>query len=83
MSVHSRSVADLVRSGNVFMDIYWRESVEDERDATRTFNMGLGTIRTLMDDLWMRYRRAMDHLIREGSYGLYGKIQQFHFSITS
>ena len=60
MSVCSRSIADLVRSGKVFMDIYWHGSIKDERDATRTSRMGLGTIRTLMDELQMRYGRATD-----------------------
>ena len=60
MSVHSRPVADPVRSSNVFTDIYSHGSVKDERDVTRTFRMGLGTIRTLMDELRMRYRRATD-----------------------
>ena len=64
MSVRRRSVADLVRSGNVFMDMYWRGSIKDERDATRTSTMGLGAIRTLTDELRMRYGRATDTLIR-------------------
>ena len=51
MSVRGRSVADLVRSGNVFGDICWRRSVKDERDATRISRMGLRTIRTLRDEL--------------------------------
>ena len=42
------------------MDIYGRGSVKDERDATRTYRMGLGTIRTLTDELRMRYGRVMD-----------------------
>ena len=52
----------LVRSryGNVFTNIYCRRSVKDERDATKTSRMGLGTIRTLTDELLMRYRRATD-----------------------
>ena len=58
MSVRSRSVADPVRSNNVFMDIYPRGSVKDERVVTRTSRMGLGTIRTLTDGLRMRYGRA-------------------------
>ena len=39
LSVHRRSVAVPVRSSNVFMDIYCRGSVKDERDATRTSRM--------------------------------------------
>ena len=57
MSLCSRSIADPVRSVYVFTDIYWTGSIKDERDATRTSRMGLGTIRTLMDELWMRYGR--------------------------
>ena len=55
-----QSVADPVRSGNVFSNLYWHGSVKDERDATRTSRMGLGTIRTLMDVLQMRYGRTTD-----------------------
>ena len=55
VSVCSRSVANPVRSSNVFTDIYCRGSVKDEGDATRTSRMGLGTIRTLTDELRMRY----------------------------
>ena len=55
-----QSVADPVRSGNVFMDFYCRRSVKDERDATRISRMGLRTIRTLTEELQMRYGRAMD-----------------------
>ena len=55
-----QSVADPVRSGNVFTDIYWCRSVKDEGDATRTSRMGLGTIRTLTNELWMRYEGATD-----------------------
>ena len=46
-----------------FTDLYnicWHRSVKDERDATRTSRMGLQTIRTLADELWMRYGKAMD-----------------------
>ena len=68
VSVCSRSIADPVRFGNVFTDIYCRGNVKDERDATRTSRMGLGTKRTLMDELWMRY-------------GLYEKSNSF--SVTS
>ena len=42
------------------MDIYCHRSVKDERDATRTSRMGLETIKTLTDELRMRYGRAMD-----------------------
>ena len=56
--VSSRSVGDSVRSGNVFMDIFCRRSIKDVRDATRTSSMGIWTIRTLTDELWMIYRRA-------------------------
>ena len=51
-------IADPVRSGNVFMDIFCRRSVKDVRDATRTFRMGIRTIRTLTDELQKRYGRA-------------------------
>ena len=64
MSVCSRFIADLVRSNNVFTDIYWRGRIKDERDATRTSRMGLGTIKTLTDELQMRYRRATDSKVR-------------------
>ena len=53
-----QSVADPVRSSNVFMDSYCHGSIKDERDATRTSGMGLWTIRTLTDELRMRYGRA-------------------------
>ena len=79
MSVHIRSVTDPVRSGvtqdndtcyiilcYTGTDIYWHRSINDERDATRTSRMGSGTIRTLTDELRMRYGRAMDSLIRYG-----------------
>ena len=56
-----QSAADLVRSGNVFNGYYYcHGSVKDERDATRTSRMGLRTIRTLVDELRMRYGRATD-----------------------
>ena len=58
VSIRSSSVADPVKSSNVFMDIYARRSIK--RDITRTSRMGLGTIRTLRDELRMRYRRATD-----------------------
>ena len=61
VAVCRRSVADPVRSSNVFSDFYWRGSVKDERDATRTSRMGLGTIRTLTDVLWMRYGSLCVH----------------------
>ena len=41
------------------MDIFCRGSVKDVRDATRTSRMGIRTIRTLMDELRMRYRREL------------------------
>ena len=59
-----QSVADSVRSGNVFMDIYCRRRVKDVRNATGTSRMDLGTIRTLTDEPQMRYGRATDTLIR-------------------
>ena len=59
-----QSVVDPVRSGNVCWDICWHRSVKDERDATRTSRMGLGTIKTLADELWMRYGRATDTKVR-------------------
>ena len=37
-----QSVADPVRSGNVFGGICCHRSVKDERDATRTSRMGYG-----------------------------------------
>ena len=55
-----QSIADPVRSGNVFRDICWGGSIKDETDATRTSSMGLRTIRTFTDELQMRYGRAMD-----------------------
>ena len=55
-----QSVADPVRFGYVLGDICWCGSIKDERDATRTSRMGLQTIRTLTDELRMRYGRAMD-----------------------
>ena len=58
------TVADPVKSGNIFTDMYWRESVKDERDATKTSRMGLGTIRTLTDELQVRYGRGTDTLFR-------------------
>ena len=80
MSVHSRSVADPVRSGNVFTDIYCCGSVKDERDATRTSRMGLWTIRTITDELRMRYGRATDTKVR---MDFTGKSNSFDFSVTS
>ena len=55
-----QSVADPVRSGYVLGDICWHGSVTDERHCTRTSRMGLRTIRTLTDELQMRYGRATD-----------------------
>ena len=55
-----QSVADPVRSGYVLGDICWHRSITDERDATRTSRMGIQTIRTLTDELRMRYRRTTD-----------------------
>ena len=55
-----QSVAYPVRFGYVLGNICWHRSVKDERDATRTSRMGLQTIRTLADELRMRYGRAMD-----------------------
>ena len=55
-----QSVADPVRSGYVLGDICWHGSITDERDATRTSRMVIWTIRTLTDELWMRYGRTMD-----------------------
>ena len=80
VSVCSRSIADLVRSGHVFTDIYCRGSVKDERDATRTSRMGLGTIRTLMDEPRMRYRRAIYTEVR---MDFTEKSNCFNFSIMS
>ena len=80
MSVRSRSVADLVRSGNVFMDIYCRGSVKDVRDATRTSRMGLRTIRTLTDDLRIRCRRTTDTKVH---MDFTDKSNSFDFSVTS
>ena len=52
-----QSIANLVRSGNVFGDICWHGSIKDERDATRTSRMCLQTIRTLTDEdeIWKTY----------------------------
>ena len=80
MSVRSRSVAHPVRTGNVFTDIYCRGSVKDERDATRTSRMGLGTIRTLMDELRMRYGRATEGKVH---MNFMEKSSIFYFSVTS
>ena len=55
-----QSVADPVRSGYVLGDICWHGSVTDERDATRTSRMGIQTIRTLTNELRIRYRRTRD-----------------------
>ena len=41
-------------------DIYCRGSIKDEIDGIRTSRMGLRTIRSLTDELWMRYERATD-----------------------
>ena len=41
-------------------DICCHGSVKDKRDATRTSRMGLRTIKTLTDELRMRYERATD-----------------------
>ena len=46
-----QSVADPVRSSNVFGDICWHGSVKDEKYATRTSRMGLETTRTLTEEL--------------------------------
>ena len=42
------------------MDIYCHGGVQDVRDTTRTSRIGLRTIRTLTDELQMRYERATD-----------------------
>ena len=34
VAVCIRSIADPVRSGNVFSDFHWRGSIKDEKDAT-------------------------------------------------
>ena len=60
VTVCSRSVADLVRSVNVFMDIFCCRSMKDVRDVTRSSRMGIRTIRTVTEELQMRYRRATD-----------------------
>ena len=60
-----QSIADSVRSGYVLGDICRRGCVKDERDATRTSRMGLRTIRTLTDELRMRYGRATDTKVRK------------------
>ena len=44
------SIADPVRSSNVFTDIYTRGRVKEET-VVRTSRMGLGTIRTLTDEI--------------------------------
>ena len=78
-SVRSRSVADPVRCGNVFTDIYCCRSV-DERDTTKTSRMGLWTIRTLTDELRMRYGRATDTKV---AIAFTEKSNSFDFSVTS
>ena len=55
-----QSIADPVNSGYVLGDICWHGSVTDEREATRTSRMGIRTIRTLTDELQMRYGRTTD-----------------------
>ena len=75
-----QSVADPVRSGNDFTDVYCHRSVKDERGATRTFRMGLGTIRTLTDELWMRYGRATDTKV---CMNFTEKLNSFYFTVTS
>ena len=55
-----QSVADPVRSGYVLGDIYWHGSLMDEKDTTKTSRMGIQTIRTLTDELRVRYGRTTD-----------------------
>ena len=61
------------------MDIYWRGSIKDERDTTRISRMDLGTIRTLADELRMRYGRATNTKVRTD---FTEKSNGFDFSLT-
>ena len=60
VSIRSRSIADLVRFSYVLGNICWHGSITDERDATRTSRMGIQMIRTITDELRMRYGRTTD-----------------------
>ena len=83
MSVRRRSVADPRRSVNVFRDIFCCGNVKGVRDATRTSRMGIQTIRTVTEELQMRYGRAMDINHRYDPQSLFGKFKQFDFSVAS
>ena len=83
MLVRSRSIADPVRSGNAFIDIFCCRSFKDARDATRTSRMGIQTIRILTDELMMRYTRDTDINYGKDPQSLYKKIKQFDFSMAS
>ena len=83
MSVLFGSVVDPLTSVNVFRDIFCRRSIKDVKDATRTSRMGIRTIRTVTEELRMRYRRATDINYRYDPQSLYGKFKQFNFSVAS
>ena len=83
MSVHNRSVADPVRSINVFNGYFCHRSIKDVGDATRTSRMGIQTIRTVTKELRMRHRRPTYINYRYDPQSLYGKIKQFDFSVAS
>ena len=78
-----QSIADRLRSVNVFRDIFCRGSFKDIRDATMSSRMGIQTIRTVTEELRMRYRRATDINYRYDPQSLYGKFKQFDFSVAS
>ena len=45
--------------------------------------MGIRTIRTVTEELWMRYRTATDINYRYDPQSLYRKFKQFDFSVVS
>ena len=69
MSVRSRSVADPLRSVNVFRDIFCRGSHKDIQDG--------------YTDNKDSHGRATDINYRYDSQGLCGKFKQFDFSVAS
>ena len=78
-----QSIADPLGSINVFRDIFCHGSIKDVRDATRTPRMGIHTIRTVTEELRMRYGRGTDINDRYDPQSLYGKFKQFVFSVVS
>ena len=78
-----QSIADPLRSVNVFRDIFCRGSLKDVKDATKTSRMGIQTIRTVLQELQMRYGRATDINYRYDPQSLYGKFKQLNFSVAS